>query len=110
MLTTLKPDSNGFYHPTTFDEIRELVTTATRAGHQLRVRGAMHSVESAIVTDNFGSAGSTGINLKLDKLGGVSFGAKEVTAQAGCHLGEDPMDPEAPKIQQGLLFQMEEIA
>jgi hypothetical protein len=43
-VATLERDSLGFYHPTSEDDIVQLVQRASRDGVPMRVRGAAHSL------------------------------------------------------------------
>src|SRR5262245_8407553 len=43
--------SDGFYHPASEEELVCLVKKAYHEGHELRVRGAAHSVSHAVYTD-----------------------------------------------------------
>jgi D-arabinono-1,4-lactone oxidase len=101
----VKRGPDGYYHPSTEEEIAALVRFARREGRQLRVRGAAHSVSRAIFTD--AAEASHGgrdtalrssdrhLNVLLDRYTAVAFDdtSGRVTVQAGCHLGYDPRDP-----------------
>ena len=50
-MVTIKPD--GFYHPSTVDEVIELVHKARKERAVLRVKGSGHSVPQAIYPDQF---------------------------------------------------------
>jgi hypothetical protein len=94
-MAALAKDQSGFYHPTSEDEICQLVQRAGREGVPIRVRGAAHSLRQAIYTHP-DPATSHGINLMLDQYAHiVAFDDvnRRVTVQAGCHLGHDPYDP-----------------
>ena len=104
--------ANGFHHPQNVAEVAELVRQAAAEGVKLRVRGSAHSVLAAIYTGNFNEPPpeERGINVYLDKLTAVSFddASKQVTVQAGCHLGKDPFDPAGTsKLENSLLYQMQ---
>jgi D-arabinono-1,4-lactone oxidase len=92
---TRGPD--GFFHPTTEDELVVLVRQARHAGAKIRVRGAAHSVAGAIYTDDGPKAVTLRrhFDLMLDRYIGLTFddARMRVTVQAGCHLGHDPRDP-----------------
>jgi len=80
-----------FAHPETEQELIELVHEARRRKAQLRVRGSMHSVGAAIFTDQE----NDNINVHLDRYNKIlcwDEAAREVTVQAGIHLGIDPLD------------------
>ncbi|HVU03461.1 MAG TPA: FAD-binding protein [Polyangiaceae bacterium] len=86
------PGDRTFEHPESEDDLVRLVNKARRLGLQLRVRGSLHSVSSAIFTDD--RPGN--INVQLDryqKIIGWDEAKKQVTVQAGAHLGVDPQDP-----------------
>lgn len=114
------PARDGYYHPSSTDEIRDLVLYARDRGCTLRVRGAGHSVSNAIYTDAFpwdtaeyfapSEIGDTyalnfqpvqvpqnEINVLLDRFIGAEFfddnSKHYVRVCAGCHLGRDPYDP-----------------
>jgi D-arabinono-1,4-lactone oxidase len=81
-----------FEHPASEAELVALVERARRERAQLRVRGSLHSVGTAIWTD----PGSRNINVQLDRYNRiVAFDEanRRVTVQAGMHLGVDPRDP-----------------
>ncbi len=89
--------SDGFFHPTSEEELVMLVQAARLSAAKLRVRGAAHSVARAIYTDE--GPGARPIrrqfDVMLDRYIGVTFddARMRVTVQAGCHLGHDPRDP-----------------
>jgi hypothetical protein len=90
---------DGFFHPSTEDDLRALVRHARWNGVRLRVRGSAHSVARAIYTDAVvgGQGGSdTDIDVMLDRYAKVvefNDPRMRVTVQAGCHMGLDPRDP-----------------
>ncbi|MBX3230639.1 MAG: FAD-binding protein [Labilithrix sp.] len=90
---------DGFFHPSTEDELRALVRHARRAGVRLRVRGSAHSIARAIYTDpSVAGEGGGGphVDVMLDRYAKVvelNDPRMRVTVQAGCHLGLDPRDP-----------------
>jgi hypothetical protein len=100
---TAAPD--GFYHPSSEEELVALVKTAYREGRGLRVRGSSHSIAHAIYTDPLPAENRVGqqsppagdnINVMLDLYRDwwvKDESRKLVEAQAGIHLGEDPGDP-----------------
>ena len=96
-MDAILPEHDGFYHPRNEQEIQGLVCRARRERIKIRVRGAAHSVHGAIFTGPLdrNDPPADGINIMLDQLGEVDFNDQlhQVTAQAGCHLGEDPKDP-----------------
>ncbi len=85
-----KRGADGYFHPSSEDELCELVRAARRLGKQVRVRGSAHSLKQAIQTD-----GAEHYDVLLDRYIGVRFDDElgQVTVQAGCHLGRDPRDP-----------------
>lgn len=93
----LSRGADGFFHPATEDDLVALVRLARREGAQLRVRGAAHSVAGAIYTDGAprGRPDRRHVDVMLDRHAAVSFddARRQVTVQAGCHLGRDPRDP-----------------
>jgi D-arabinono-1,4-lactone oxidase len=108
--------ADGYYHPSTEDELAALVRFARREGRQLRVRGAAHSVSRAIFTD--GAQASNGarrsalrssephLNVLLDRYAKITFDdlSGRVTVQAGCHLGYNPRDPTGTSTWEGSLL------
>jgi hypothetical protein len=104
----LKADEHGFYHPSSEEQICELIRRANRDGLQIRVRGAGHSVNAAIYTDDFrkSRARRSGIDVMLDRLAAVTFddARKQVTVGAGRHLGKDPYDPTGTSTDDNSLF------
>jgi len=89
--------ADGFFHPSSEDDLIALVRLARRERVQLRVRGAAHSVAGAIYTDGAarGRPDRRHVDVMLDRYTAVTFedAPGRVTVQAGCHLGVDPRDP-----------------
>lgn len=89
----MAPAADGYFHPTTESELQALVRHAAATGRRVRVRGAAHSIHAAI----FAQAEPTRevLDLMLDRYGALRFDdeRRQVTAQAGVHLGVDPRDP-----------------
>ncbi|NIV14171.1 MAG: FAD-binding protein [Aliifodinibius sp.] len=110
----IRVDKNGFYHPTSEEEVVVLVKYAKENRLQVRVRGSAHSVAKAIYTDNFkknqDKTPETELNIVLDRMIKVSFDdtKKEVTAEAGCHLGEDPEDCLSGNFKKSLFYQLDQ--
>lgn len=97
---------DGFYHPCTEEQICALIQRAKREGRSVRVRGSGHSVAAAIT-----SAAPGAINILLDQLAAISIDRekKQVTAQAGCHLGRDPFDPAGNStVENSLFYQLDQ--
>ena len=106
---------DGYYHPSNEAEICELVKHAADNGLRVRVRGSSHSVPTAIYTSppmvdphsyHSWPPDDGHINIYLDRMIAVEFDqdTKQVTVQAGCHLGEDPMDPAGTSTLENSLF------
>src|SRR4051812_24441761 len=104
----IQKGDDGFYHPASEREIGELIQHAGANGLKVRVRGSAHSVKAAIFTGNFEQPPTTDrdLNLILDRMTQVSFdeAKQQVTAQGGCHLGLDPMDPTGQSTRENSLF------
>ena len=98
----------GYYHPTSEAEISDLIQYAGAHGLKIRVRGSGHSVKAAIYTGNFENPPhrDNDLNLYLDRMTQVTFdeARQQVTAQGGCHLGLDPMDPTHQSTRANSLF------
>ncbi len=103
-MVPIRSDVDGYVHPRTEDEVRQLILEARAQGRLIRVRGSGHSTSPAIYTSsNRPSPGDTpgppddgNLNLLLDQMRAVlswDDRTKQVTVQAGCHLGVDPSDP-----------------
>ena len=95
----------SFEHPETEQDLVRLVQRARGLGGQLRVRGALHSVGGAIFTDD----DSRNTNVQLDRYNRIlafDDAKKQVTVQAGIHLGVDPLDPSSTR-DNSLLYQLE---
>ncbi len=100
---------DGFYHPGNEDQIRELILYAIEQGLKVRVRGSGHSVRDAIYTGN--RLTHNGIDIMLDMMKTVSIDKvrKQVTVQAGCHLGKDPFHPTGDSdVKNSLFYQMDQ--
>ncbi len=96
----IAPGPDGCYHPSTVEQVAAMNKYATTHGNQLRVWGSRHSVPAAI-----GTSATDGFNVILDQMTAVSVSGGSVTVQAGCHLGEDPRDPQST-VQNSLLGQL----
>jgi hypothetical protein len=110
--------ADGFHHPASEQELIDLVTTASREGRGLRVRGSAHSVAHAIYTDPHAGLANRvnhqappdgeNVDVMLDRYRGwrVKDEANRlVEAQAGIHLGADPGDPtKGATLESSLLF------
>ena len=111
--------SDGFYHPSTEEELQSLVKKAVSEGRECRVRGSVHSVACAIYTDPCQRnvvgvqtpPSGDDINIMLDRyieIVAVDEARKLVTVQAGIHLGKDPYDPTGTStIENSLLYQLQ---
>jgi hypothetical protein len=100
---------DGFYHPTTENEIIALI----QIGKNIRVRGSAHSVKKAIYTNDFltNREDDLGINIMLDQYRAVSIDPVNmtVTCQAGVNLGPDPYDPsDTSTLENSLLYQLDQ--
>ncbi len=103
----ITPDKNGLYHPTSEDDVIELITHARTHRLHVRVRGAAQSVDEAIYTTGFPK--HKDINMQLDQLRSVTFDhAKlQVTVGGGCNLGTDPFDPSGTStMKNGLYYKL----
>ena len=114
--------ADGFYHPENEEQIIALIKKAHDEKHQIRVRGAAHSIAWAIYTDpgeGFPNVPNTvseqsppegpNINIMLDNFKKMQWLDEEkgiVEVEAGIHLGKDPLDPtETSTIKESLLYQ-----
>jgi hypothetical protein len=114
------PDDDGFHHPADESELVGLVKAAYQEGHQLRVRGAAHSVAHVTYTDPLNALpnrvdeqsppSGENVNVMLDKYRGwrvTDAERKLVEADAGIHLGADPSDPTGTAtLESSLLYQL----
>ena len=102
---TVVPAGVRFEHPRSEGELVALVNRARREGVQLRVRGSLHSVGKAIWSD----PGDRNINVQLDRYNRIlrfDDAKKQVTVEAGIHLGIDPRDPGSNR-ENSLLYTLE---
>jgi D-arabinono-1,4-lactone oxidase/FAD binding domain len=101
---TITKGRDGYHHPTSVEELQELVVLAGSEGRKLRVRGAGHSVARAIYTDGyagFGPPPAGAVEVMLDAyraIGPITAvpgdpDHAEVEVEAGCNLGKNPYDP-----------------
>src|SRR5215475_1619466 len=99
---------DGYYHPTNENEVSELIQYAGANGLKIRVRGSGHSVKAAIYTGSFDSPPPTDsdINIYMDYMSSVTFddAKQQVTAEPGCHLGLDVLDPTGWSTRKNSLF------
>ena len=112
MTNNLSTDSHGFYHPSSEDEIRNLIFYAKKTGKKIRVRGSAHSVKEAIYTSRDWQKSENGIDIMLDKMREVKIdkAKRKVTVQAGCHLGRDPYDPSGTSnLINSLFYQLDAV-
>jgi hypothetical protein len=107
-------EDSRYAHPATERALIALVKRARQEGRQLRVRGSGHSVYSAIHADGAPQANSdangTNLHVMLDRYTQIlqwNEAKKQVTVQAGCHLGIDPNDP-LSKLENSLLYQLDQ--
>jgi D-arabinono-1,4-lactone oxidase len=93
--------NDGYFHPSSEEELIALVRLARSEGRSLRVRGSGHSIAAAIDSDGRARAARAGqpssrdIDVLLDRYTRVDIDVerRRVTVQAGCRLGDDPRDP-----------------
>jgi len=121
-MTCIKIETDGFYHPSTEEEIICLVKKAREEGLQIRCRGSAHSVSHAIYTDpgkgdkavpdtvsEQDPPQGPNINIMFDKYFGLEWLDEEkglVEVKAGTHLGKDPYDPTGTStLENSLLYQ-----
>lgn len=115
---TISKGADGFYHPTTEEQIIALVEQARAQKLKIRCRGAAHSVAWAIYTDAKGIRNGVSeqdppkgdnLNVMLDQYNHLTWideanGIVEV--EAGIHLGYDPEDPtHTSTLENSLLYQ-----
>jgi len=114
---------DGFYHPSSEDEIIALVQKAASENLEIRCRGAAHSLARAIYTDpgkgllqlpnvvsEQNAPQGPNLNLMLDQYYGLTWIDEEkgiIEVESGIHLGLDPNDPtETSTLQNSLLYQI----
>lgn len=117
------PDSDGYYHPSSEEEIATLVRYALRHKLQIRCRGAAHSLAWAIYTDPGPNdkrvpnkvseqvpPKGPNLNVMLDRFRKLTWVDEHhgiIEVETGIHLGRDPSDPERDSsLRQSLLFQI----
>lgn len=106
VLSGLVKDVDGFYHPSTEEEIISLIQKAKNESVSIRCRGSAHSLSHSVYTDPAGKANrvsqqlppkaTKNINVILDryqKLVWIDTSNGIVEVEAGIHLGHDPNDP-----------------
>jgi FAD/FMN-containing dehydrogenase len=106
---------DGYFHPSSEDELVALVRLARRDGVSLRVRGSGHSIAAAIDTDGRARASrepSRDIDVSLDRYTRIDIdvASRRVTVQAGCRLGDDPRDPTGlATLESSLVAQLDRV-
>ena len=102
LATPLRKDDKNYYHPSTEQEIIDMVKYANQNKLELRVRGSGHSFPRSIFTDkctldkvdvDASAPKGNNINLMLDKYAKIESLTKEspfVRVQAGICLGYNP--------------------
>jgi hypothetical protein len=103
---------DGYYHPSSEDELVTLIKWAHKKELQLRVRGSGHTFPArAIFTDRDPGLETHDINIMLDQYRGIRWIDEEsgvVEVDAGCNLGFNPGDPTGTStLENSLLFQMQ---
>lgn len=117
--TCLRPDADGYYHPSNEEEICSLIRYAASHNLQVRVRGSAHSIAKAIYADGSSIRNSHDavpndqmIHILLDRMRKVVVHQElmQVTVEAGCHLGVDPNDPSGTSsLYNSLCRQLDEL-
>ncbi|NOT73612.1 MAG: FAD-binding protein [Cyclobacteriaceae bacterium] len=115
----LEVHMDGFYHPSTEEEIVYLVKEAATRNVKIRCRGAAHSLSHAIYAGPLDypnkvslphPSRSEHINIMLDrykKFRWLDDKTGVVEVEAGIHLGDDPNDdPGQSSFENGLLYQI----
>ena len=112
---------DGYYHPSTEEEVVALVQYAAANSLQIRVRGASHSTAWSIFTDPVNGKpenrtldrlppAGPNLDLVLDQMNGLNWIDEAngvVEAEAGIHLGADPYDPVGvATLENSLLYQL----
>ncbi len=102
-MSIIERGTDGYYHPRTEEELRDLVVHADAMRRRLRVRGSSHSVPAAIYTDGWAGEGvppGGGMDLMLDQYRAVTITPVPedpthavVEVEAGVNLGKNPYDP-----------------
>ena len=108
-------DENNYYHPSTEQEIIDLVNYARENSFQVRVRGSGHSMPKAIFTDECdldyvhvlaAAPDGDNVNIMLDRYTKMFTPVGDlVTVEAGIHLGHDPNDP-LSTLENSFLYQL----
>jgi hypothetical protein len=116
-MSTISIGADGYYHPKSEEQIRQLILRANEEHLQVRVRGAGHSIKYAIYTDSFEKEPSRSIEMMLDQLNfedsdqkvKIDKDKQEVRVKGGCHLGEDPYDiTGVSSLVNSLLYQLDQ--
>ena len=112
---------DGYYHPSTEEEVVALVRYAAANALQIRVRGASHSTAWSVFTDsvddkpenrtlNRRPPAGPNLDLVLDRMNRLTWIDEAhgvVEAEAGIHLGADPYDPVGvATLENSLLYQL----
>src|SRR4051812_45331738 len=114
--------ADGFYHPSTEEEIIALVQKASSESLEIRCRGAAHSLARAIYTDpgkdeqpvpNVVSEQKPpkgpNLNVMFDQYSKLEWKDPQkgiIEVEAGIHLGYDPEDPTGTStLENSLLYQ-----
>jgi FAD/FMN-containing dehydrogenase len=86
---------DGYFHPSTEEELIALVAQAAARRVPLRVRGAAHSIPAAIYSDHRLAGHIGAFDVVLDRFARVVFDDErlQVTVESGCRLGEDAREP-----------------
>jgi hypothetical protein len=99
------PDADGLIRPADEAAVAEMVRWAAAAGRHVRVRGAGHSPPEGFARDS-----PEDLLLSLDRLRGLTVLDEDeriIRAEAGIHLGGDPLAPgEEGAVENSLLDQL----
>jgi FAD/FMN-containing dehydrogenase len=89
-MKSARRDRERLFHPSSEAELIALVERARDEGRSLRVIGSGHSIAAAIYSD-----ARAGLDVSLDRYTAVELdeASGRAVVQAGCRLGDDPLDP-----------------
>lgn len=110
MTNTIERGSDGFFHPTSENQIQDLILMARQNGLQVRVRGSSHSIPDAVFTDGYRYKSSPMVDIILDHFSWIQFNdeKKQVTVGGGARFARDPRDLTGKATDEaGLCYQLD---
>ncbi|HLK29591.1 MAG TPA: D-arabinono-1,4-lactone oxidase [Puia sp.] len=108
-IATLPVNGVDYFLPASEDDVIRLVNDAKENNEIICVRGAAHSFPllDTLEATKVSKAGRNYKYLLLSRMNTVTITGNTAVAQAGCHLGYDPFDPDKKStLENSLIYQL----